>query len=98
VGLHKSYHDLYLSLEDIKHHQKRVKKASSASQAKAQSDLKTVVSNLKEKLDEIEEKHRNPYMEKVRVHYPELHDALIKLKDKVSKDPKFRDLFPKELS
>jgi RecJ-like exonuclease len=94
IGLHNSYHVLYQSLDDIKRHQKRVKKASESSKVKAQSDLESAISDLKDKLSAIELKHKDPYMEKVRVHYPELHKTLNRLRDKVSKDPKFKDLFP----
>ena len=94
IDIHNSYHDLYQSLSDIKRLQKRANKASEASKVKAQSDLQSAISGLRGKLSDIESKHKDPYMEKVRVHYPELHKALNRLRDKVSKDPKFKDLFP----
>jgi len=96
IKVHDSYHEFYQILENIKHHQKRLKKAT-ASKVKVQSDLDSEIQDLKNKLGEIQSQHQDPYMEKVRVHYPELHQTLLTVQDRIRKDPRLKALFPTEL-
>lgn len=96
IGLHGSFHDMYSYMDQIKHHQSRVKKASDASKEKAQKDLQDAVLELKARLATIEASYQSPYMEKTRVHYPEMFKLLQQLRGKVQNDRRLKALFPTE--
>lgn len=96
VRMHDSYHDLYDALKVIKHHQKRAK-MSTDSKSKAEYDILVSVETLKKIYQEIQDKYSDPYMEKVRVHYPELHSALLSLRIKIQNDKTITNLLSKEL-
>lgn len=96
VRMHDSYHDLYGALKHIKHHQKRSEMASEESSSKAEYDLQVSIDALKQVYQGIQDSYSDPYMEKVRVHYPELHSALLLLRVKIQNDKTITALLSKE--
>lgn len=96
IELHNSFHDMYSHLDRIKHHQERCKKASPASKDKAESDLQIALQELQEKIKKIEASYDSPYMDKTKVHYPEMFRLLQQLRVRVQNDRKIKALVPKE--
>ena len=96
IGLHNSFHEMYAFMDQVNHHQARVKKASDSSRSKAERDLQSSMSELKDRLDRIESSFQSPYMEKTKVHYPEMFDLLQQLRVRVQNDKRIKALVPKE--
>jgi hypothetical protein len=97
LNLHASYHELYAAVKTIKHHQKRVKMSSENSKEKARVDLQLELESFKKLYGGILDRYSDPYMEKVRVHYPDLYSALNQLKLKITLDKTIKDLLSTEL-
>jgi O-glycosyl hydrolase len=87
---------MYSYIDQIKHHQVRVKKASVASKSKAEKDLNFVLAQFQDKLKSIEASYESPYMEKTRVHYPEMFQLLQQLRSKIQNDKRIKALVPTE--
>lgn len=96
INVHNSYHELFGAVKNIKHHQKRIK-MSKDSKSKAHLDFQASIDSLKKIYADIQKKYEDPYMEKVRVHYPELYSALLKLRIKIENDKSVKDLLTTEL-
>lgn len=96
IGLHDSFHEMYSFMDQIKHHEKRLKRASASSRDKAEKDLQESISGLRSRLDKIESSFQSPYMEKTKVHYPEMFEILRQLRGRVQNDKRIKALFAKE--